>query len=376
MRLRIVVLALVAVACGDSPTSPLERESSRFVFLEAGSGDHSCAITDVGKILCWGVEGFGELGDGPGSCRSEGCDSVGVVALLDEPATSVAASEQTTCATGASGTAYCWGRMLRQLRYASAGLCQTQGGYRFNPDAVPCVHTPTEVDLPAPAKFIDLGERGQSGCALLVNDRAYCWGLGVDGAQYFQATWDTLAVAAGFACGIATDTVFCWGANNYGQLGSGDREDRSFLVPVADVRSPTELVIGGDRACARGEFGVFECWGRTDDEWVDVHTTDGPWTLRPARLAQQLKLDGIVLGRSVGCGLDPELRSVVCWAWGYGGEVRPRSEPLSANFDRLSVTGNGGVCGLTREGEGLACWGSVRNLVYSPYRDPVWIIPR
>lgn len=75
--------------------------------------------------------------------------------------------------------------------------------------------------------------------------RLYCWGvdpavagsLGVDPAIFSAVypreinstgTWSAVAAGGATTCGIQTDSsLWCWGSNNYGQLGDGTTTDRT-----------------------------------------------------------------------------------------------------------------------------------------------------
>ena len=72
------------------------------------------------------------------------------------------------------------------------------------------------------------------------------------------------AVAAGAAhsCAIVADgTVWCWGANDDGQLGDGDTASTPTPTPVAGLTEARQLGAGAAHTCAlRADGGVW-CWG-------------------------------------------------------------------------------------------------------------------
>jgi alpha-tubulin suppressor-like RCC1 family protein len=82
------------------------------------------------------------------------------------------------------------------------------------------------------------------------------------------------AVRAGWAhtCALKADgTVWCWGKNDFGQLGTGTR-GQSTATPaqtlIADEGRPLDrviaLAVGTFSACALREPGDLWCWGKND----------------------------------------------------------------------------------------------------------------
>ena len=79
---------------------------------------------------------------------------------------------------------------------------------------------------------------GMSSCEVRLDSTAWCWGrndfgqLG-DGTNVLRinpaqvqggAVWARMATGGSFTCGTKTDgTLWCWGLNNFGQLGGNDR---------------------------------------------------------------------------------------------------------------------------------------------------------
>jgi alpha-tubulin suppressor-like RCC1 family protein len=71
----------------------------------AAGGAHACAIDGTGRVVCWGRNVEGQLGDGSSTQRSGPV----AVSFLMERATHVAAGANHTCARLLSGKIACWG---------------------------------------------------------------------------------------------------------------------------------------------------------------------------------------------------------------------------------------------------------------------------
>ncbi|HJX65517.1 MAG TPA: hypothetical protein VJ860_16375 [Polyangia bacterium] len=79
---------------------------------------------------------------------------------------------------------------------------------------------------------------------------------------------DVAQVAAGLlhACALKGDgTLWCWGANEVGQLGNGMSGQRAMATTPVRVASlgadVVEVCAGMSATCARGKNGGIWCWG-------------------------------------------------------------------------------------------------------------------
>ena len=68
-----------------------------------------------------------------------------------------------------------------------------------------------------------------------------------------------------YACGVtSTGRVYCWGSNDYGELGNGDNSGfpRGFPTRIATTVKMKQVTTGAFHACALSDAGAAYCWGR------------------------------------------------------------------------------------------------------------------
>lgn len=244
-------------------TTPVKVHTTEPIWtLDAGTV-HTCAIGQSGAVSCWGASWFGVLG------------SPGYDALSPRPATllprvsppvEVGAGAWHTCLRHGDGAVQCWGSNdFGMLGSPSAGF--------------PDIATPVWSSLPSPAVRLDAGA-GHS-CAIDGTSKAFCWGDGLlgqlgSGAFFENGTWSAQYVQAPFAftdvqggydhsCGVSAGKMYCWGGNDYGQLGvgtivpNGDRRAKPQAVPLP--QTVARIAVGGYQSCAMTDIGTTYCWG-------------------------------------------------------------------------------------------------------------------
>jgi len=282
--------------------------------IEAG-GDHSCALTSLGAVKCWGLNSSGQLGDGTRTNR----DTPTPVTDLTSNVAVVSAGEAHTCAVTVSGAAYCWGSNANgqlgdgtqsdrvspvQVSGLGSGvvsisagsqstcalltggsvMCWGENRYGQIGDATTTMRTiPTQVvGLTSGAKSVSVG--GSFACAITSGDAVWCWGVntvGQLGSSAGQLVYGTLqqstpsqatglssgirAISAGAssACAVnATGGALCWGYNSYGTVGDSTFVTRNAPTPVTGLASGVSRVSVGDGvSCATQQAGTVTCWG-------------------------------------------------------------------------------------------------------------------
>lgn len=222
--------------------------------------------------------------------------------------------------------------------------------------ALPATQTSAAVTLAAPWQYgITLAAGGQHLC--FVGNTSYnCAGENSDGQVGDGTTTDTnygkkiedssntmkfanIAYAtAGLnhSCLITSSgatpasVVYCWGDNQYGQLGDGTTTDRLVPTPVADnpasgfVNSGISRVVAGyNHTCVLKASQIY-CWGRNDQGQVgDGSTTDRSLAVKPGgTFASGNATEGMALGESHTCVTsDTSPRKAYCWGDNFYGQL-------------------------------------------------------
>jgi alpha-tubulin suppressor-like RCC1 family protein len=227
------------------------------VIAVAAGGDHSCALTASGGVKCWGQNSYGELGDGTTTDRSSPVDVIG----LNSGVFAIAAGGGHSCAVTTSGAVQCWG---------FNGLGQLGDGTTDDR------RTPVQVSGLNGNMIMVASLVGHS-CALTRIRSIRCWGNNASGALGDGTTGsrltpvdvvglssvDSVATGGGHSCALARARgVWCWGVNESGELGDGTTASRLTPVPVAGVGDDADsIAAGGGHGCVLTRFGGVKCWG-------------------------------------------------------------------------------------------------------------------
>ncbi len=198
-----------------------------------------------------------------------------------------------TCVRTVVGEVYCWG----QNGSGQLGVMTTEG---FS-------EVPIEVDLDARARLLAAGTYHT--CAVLEDDRLFCWGKNGDGQVGNGETSNALApievsgidgpvvdlsLGERHSCAVSVSgRLYCWGSNLLSQVG----------VPGGGVVTAPVIVDTKVGAVALGAFhtcyvqeGVVRCMGANDDGQCGVEGPDVVFPpLTPAGL-ERVSLSRIVSG--------------------------------------------------------------------------------
>lgn len=342
----------------------------------AAAEAHTCAITAAGGVLCWGLNDFGQLGNG----TATNSNTPVPVAGLSSGVISITAGYESTCALTNAGAVWCWGN-------DSSGQLG-DGTYTQS-------NIPVQVLDPAgnaPLSGAVAIAAGQShSCAVTNAGAALCWGDNSKGelgdgtetgsnlpVQVSGLTSGVASISAGsyFTCAVTiTSAASCWGAGDSGQLGNGIDSGSSTPVAVMDSDGNAALVgvvaiaSGFQDNCALTNGGMLLCWGGNNAGQLGTGVADAQSNIPAVVLdsTEKSALTGVVAitaGSDDFCALTGT-GVVLCWGqneYGQlgGGSTAGSSTPvpvlgLSSGFAAIA-SGYQYNCAVT--GAGTAeCWG-------------------
>ena len=316
---RGATLAVVVLTAGGalgqrvepSATTPIFQRSAPppAVKAIATGARHTCAVVgDDGRVMCWGQNTDGQLGDGTMTSRTK---PAFVLALSG--ARELAVGSTFSCALLTSGNVMCWGRLpgrpvaptfvsglagVRQLAAGAGHACALVSDYsvrcwgenafgQVGDGAKQPALTP--VAVPGVTRVMDLTLGWQHSCALVPGGTVKCWGAITDGqlgnalvplgpssgsATPVDVTGlaGATAIAGGAAhtCAIVAGGVRCWGANGDGQLGDGSHTPSTAPVVVPGLAGAQKIAAGRAEVCVLVNGRGVQCWG-----WFGPTITEG-----------------------------------------------------------------------------------------------------
>jgi alpha-tubulin suppressor-like RCC1 family protein len=323
-----------------------------------GSGySHGCARKFDGTLWCWGANDSGQLGDGTGVDHA----SPAPVMALGNGVVEVSVGDLFSCARRADSTLWCWGSNVSgqlgngsfdnslaptQVSALGAAVAEVSAGDLFacarkldgtvwcwgtgplGNGAVTSSATPVQVAaLGTAAAEVSTGDG--AACARKTDGTLWCWGSNTFGVVGDGTTTDRLSpvqvtalganvtgVSVGdiFACGVMSDgSVWCWGANDHGQLGDGTTTNHSLPMQVPTLHNVATVSADGRHACAHRRDGTLACWGwNAHGELGDGTTSDRSTPVAVSALGTSVA--------EVSAGINHNSCSVLAdssiWCWG------------------------------------------------------------
>jgi alpha-tubulin suppressor-like RCC1 family protein len=226
--------------------------------------DHTCALLRSGGVECWGKNDHGALGDGSTTASSRPVPVLG----LSSGVVALSAGYGRTCALLAGGVIKCWG--LNESGQLGDG---------------------TKIDRTSPLSVADVASGAVTisvgwlhVCALLSNGAVEChgyngWGQLGDSTNTDRWSWSERKLVTGLdsssssafaslyhSCAVRAGAVYCWGGDQWGQLGDGSKNNQSTPRIVSGLGAGMVAVSPGiGFSCALSAAGAVQCWGSNSD---------------------------------------------------------------------------------------------------------------
>lgn len=231
----------------------------------AGNGPVECAFPTLD------CDGSGECAtdgdsdsDHCGECNTACAQMCRAGACADPIQVSVGLSH--ACALLSDGSVWCWGSNFS----GELGVGHPDGAT-----------APVLIDLPQAATAVQAGGAAQEAgdplavsCAILKDETVRCWGAGKLGGLGHGLTTDSaepavlkgvsnvtqLSLGEGHGCAVTgTGKLYCWGRNDFGQVGNG--KNVNLPAPVSVLSGVSQVSCGGQHTCALKSNGDVYCWG-------------------------------------------------------------------------------------------------------------------
>ncbi len=330
--------------------------------ISIATGDsHTCTVDSEGKAYCWGYNAGGQLGYGFGWDSSFLPLSVDDSALKNKEFLEIDAGIVHTCALDSENKVYCWGyNYYGQLGNGSAAI--EDESYDLPEDAY-ISFSPSEVDASGKLngkKIVSINTGDYHTCVIDSDGAAYCWGcneygqLGNGGSADHYTLPESVvttgaingrelvSISAGVNHTCAVDkegSVYCWGENSNGQLGDGTRSESRIPVKVDEsgVMNGRELIsvsAGGFHSCAVDEEGSVYCWGNNNYGQLGDGTaedSDVPVHVDTKGVLKNKKIIAVSAGYYSTCAVDSEGKAY-CWGYENHGQIEETAEPDFSNI--------------------------------------------
>jgi alpha-tubulin suppressor-like RCC1 family protein len=294
---------------------------------------------------------------------------------LTDPSRALAVGERHACVLAEDGEAFCWG-----------------GGESGQLGIGSLLISDAPAKVAGGLRFVAITAGGRHTCALTGDGDAYCWGENRSGQLGTGLTTPEAEPAlvagglkfaslsaGGFAhtCGRTTDgLIYCWGSDQYGQLGSTATETCPAAGEIPCSRTPRPVALGSAasglsagfvHSCALRAGQMATCWGDNTAGQMGTGTTAA--LVPPTDVAGPVRFTSLASGSLHSCGLDAGGRAY-CWGDGRVGAVgalgtTQSPEPIAVSggltFRQISAShGNTSLahtCAVAADGRAF-CWGS------------------
>ncbi len=311
--------------------------------------DHSCLSFTNGRVACWGSNKFGQLGVEGYTVAGEPKSLSPVLLPNFGNVSHLVAGNQFTCARTAASALFCWGKQYGNTLKISlpvvSGFSVTYQTIDFGIGYPLSTSEPTRVLLPGSEPVTGISAGGNHACAVGSTQRVFCFGnndyrqLGVTSVPY---SWDPVQVpalgfvnevgAGGFhTCARVSGDVVCWGLNSSYQVSTVSTQQAcsgsacELATTVDGISSASRLSLGSAHSCELNAQGKIRCWG--NNVYSQLGTSQGQASFEPQAPegVATLTFTHLSAGTAHTCAIN-SAGVLLCWGNNTFGQQGPGGE--------------------------------------------------
>jgi alpha-tubulin suppressor-like RCC1 family protein len=283
----------------------------------AAGTDHGLAVRADGTLWSWGANDYGQLGNGTTTASL-----VPVQVGTDRDWVMVAGGRSYSLGLKANGALYAWGLNS----FGQLGVAATSG-------TLVATSTPTRVGTDL---YIRIAAGDRHSLALRPDGTLWAWGANTNGQlgstinngtntanptpiQAGTALYTQVATGESFTLALRPDgTLWSWGNNSYGQLGNNFVRSSTSTATQVGIDLYTQVAAGGSHSLGLRADGSLYAWGLNYYGQLGNATNNSNFNTNPtpARVGTDLYTQ-VAAGQYHTLGLRPD---GTLWAWGYNRE--------------------------------------------------------
>jgi ELWxxDGT repeat protein len=371
-------------------STAIDLGAGRTAVAASVGGQHTCAILDNGDVKCWGRDVEGQLGNGGSNTNTNAPSSTAIDLGSGRTAVALSAEYHQNCAILDNGDLKCWG--IDSYGQLGDGGSNTNQG---SPVLVSGSNTWDNSTGPSTGSGSGSGSSNTLTSSVEGADISVDVPMTDITFQYDASAASGSSSSSSFASASKMSThehscaildngdLKCWGRNNNGQLGDAGSMDRnqprSTAIDLGTGRTAVEVSVGSSHTCAILDNGDLKCWGSGP-----LGLGSGYYTSAPLSTAIDLGTGRTAVAVSAGHGHTCAVLDnggLKCWGGDYYGQLGDGgANPVAGNYVPLSsaidltyqtgayssysavevIAGYQHTCAILNNGD-LKCWGRNNN---------------